>query len=95
MRSFAKIKHPRKVVIFIFSSAEGLTVAGFKNDDVRFVVFRNGKVRWIYPLHLTTTCEVLVSRFPFDSQSCYLEMAFRLSNGINMIADVHKEVMCF
>ena len=49
-------------------------------------------VRWIQPLILTTTCDVDIARFPFDSQFCYIEVAFNGLNGVDVVANMTEEV---
>ena len=62
------------------------------NDEVRFRVYSNGDIRWIKPIPATTTCDVNIARFPFDSQSCAIEISFWAMNTIDMIANLSEEV---
>ena len=80
-------------VRFLFTfSAKGIAYGGYDNDKTRFRVFNTGTVRWIIPLHLTTTCDVDISRFPFDSQFCYIEIIFWALNFIDVTANISSEV---
>ena len=68
---------------------------GYVNDQVRFRVYNTGTVRWILPLPVTTTCDVDISKFPFDSQSCYIELYFMRLNGVDVDPNITQEVDIF
>ena len=75
-----------------FFRVEGLFFGGYDNDKVRFRVFSTGIVRWIMPLPLTTTCDVDIAKFPFDSQSCHIDIVFWGFNTIDLAPNITTEV---
>ena len=75
-----------------FFRVEGLFFGGYDNDKVRFRVFSTGMVRWIMPLPLTTTCDVDIAKFPFDSQSCHIDIVFWGFNTIDLAPNITTEV---
>ena len=77
---------------FFISRADGISFGGYDNDKVRFRIFNTGIVRWIMPMHLTTSCDVDIARFPFDSQSCYIELIFLGMNSIDIAPNITKGV---
>ena len=76
----------------IYSSAEGIDYAGLVNDEVRFRVYSNGDVRWMKPIPVTTACDVNIARFPFDSQTCTIEVVFWAWNGVDMFGNLSNTV---
>lgn len=58
--------------IFLANVFESLKKLG--HDFVTVRVFPNGLVMWAPPDLLTTTCSVDVTNFPFDKQTCKLEL---------------------
>ena len=90
--------HFRRIIellhkVFSISSADDYYYGGFSNDNILTRMFSDGTVRWVLPLHLTTNCDVSIARFPYDSQSCYIDFVFLGLNGIDVVANVTREVM--
>ena len=75
--------------------AEGVTYAGHVNDEVSFRVYSNGDVRWIQPTPVTTSCDVNIARFPFDSQTCNIEIYFWAMNYVDMVGNISDEVLIY
>ena len=90
--SFCTAKIYSNIKKYICSRAEGVTYASHVNDEVRFRVYSNGDVRWIKPIPITTSCDVNIARFPFDSQTCHIEIAFWAWNGVDMIGNISNKV---
>ena len=44
-------------------------------------------------MHAATSCDVSISRFPFDSQSCYLEFMFMEVNNVDVVLNVSSQVV--
>ena len=55
-------------------------------------LYSDGRVVWIQPQRLTTTCDVSIERFPYDSQACYIEFVFFGLNSVDVVANVTREV---
>ena len=41
-------------------------------DDSRVIAYSDGRVEWVIPLMIKSSCEVFVAYFPFDSQHCFV-----------------------
>ena len=66
---------------------------GYDNIKTRFHLFNDGIVRWDLPVHATTSCDVSILRFPFDSQSCYMEFLFMEVNNVDVVLNVSTQVV--
>lgn len=77
---------------FVSNSAEGINYAGLVNDEVRFRVYSNGDVRWMKPVPVTTACDVNIARFPFDSQTCTIEIVIWAWNGVDVFGNISNEI---
>ena len=80
------------ITLSIFS-AEDFTYGGFDDENLLIRLKSDGSVRWVLPLHLTTTCDVSIKRFPYDSQACFIEIFFFGLNGEDAVANLTREVI--
>lgn len=59
------------VAYFYYSLAD---VNVINNDDLLYKVRYDGSVMWEIPRIFTTYCEVDITYFPFDTQTCTIEL---------------------
>ena len=80
------------LTIPLYFRADSIALYGYVNDDARFRVYDDGTVRWIQPILQETTCDVDITKFPFDSQTCYIEVVFWGSNRIDLVQNITSQV---
>ena len=73
--------------------ADAFIFYGYDNSKTRFHVFSDGIVRWDLPVQATTSCDVSIAMFPFDTQSCYIEYLFMEVNNVDVVLNVSSKVV--
>ena len=75
--------------------ADEYTYGGYDNTELLMRLHSDGSVTWVLPLHVTTTCDVTIRRFPYDSQECAIQFVFFGLNGVDVNANLAPEVFHF
>ncbi|XP_052774473.1 neuronal acetylcholine receptor subunit alpha-7-like [Mya arenaria] len=72
------------------NSAIGIEVLGDNSNhrSIPVIVFSNGFLYWLSPAYLVSFCQVDVSKFPFDTQTCQFEISSWMF-GVDTINFIH------
>lgn len=72
-------------MFFFISSAEAMTDG--RSTATRLVVKHDGNVSWLNPVIFTSSCEIDITFFPLDDQTCQLN--FGSWSYSSQFLDVH------
>ena len=55
-------------------------------------MYSDGTVRWVQTMLQRTVCDVNIKQFPFDTQTCSIEIVYWGMNGVDVDANITRHV---
>ncbi|XP_046847519.1 neuronal acetylcholine receptor subunit alpha-10-like isoform X1 [Xenia sp. Carnegie-2017] len=95
--SLKKINIPVKSVwrpdIKVYNEVNAGLTSGLDQFKTRVVVHNNGRVQWMGPINLRTSCKMDMRMYPYDVQTCRLKVGSWMHHGSDLDVKPESYVM--